>query len=334
MSDYCVKIYDENDSAIGEIANWFTLSYSRKLNDYGQAVITFSGDDPLVIPLLAMRRYQVKIYRDNSLVWAGEQVSRRGQLAVNSENRITLTCNEYLEQLAFRFTNSYRRFDAVDAGDVAWTLIDESQNLTYGDYGITEGTIEVTKDRDRTYENKNVLQAIKQLSEVIDGFDFELTPEKVFNVYDQKGIDRTATTVFEYGTNIQSMNIEESFANPINSAIVVGEDNRVERTNATSAGIYALRQTLINAMGVTDDATLNDKGDAIVGKYRSPLLSISFSQVENTRPFFGALSLGDIVKIRVSRSIYTINNNFRIYGTDVKIGRDNQEKISYTVGLI
>lgn len=334
MSNYTVKVYDQNDVALGEIVNWFSLSYSRKLNDYGQCSVTFSSDDELMIPLLALRRYIVKIYRDGTLVWAGEQVARRGTLASNSTNQVTLTCNEFLEQLAHRFTASYRRFDNVDAGTIAWTLIDESQSLTYGDFGITQGTITATKNRSRTYQNKNILEAIKELTAVIDGFDFELTPEKVFHVYDQKGIDRTVTTVFEYGTNIEEMSVDEDFSSIVNSTIVLGEDNRVERTSTTSANIYALRQTVVNASNVTEDTTLNDKGDAINRKYKAPLLSVSFTQLQGTRPFFGSISLGDIVKIRLNRGIYNINNNFRVYGYDVQVSQDNQEKVKYIVGLI
>lgn len=334
MAKYNIKIFDENDNALGEVVSWFDLKYSRALNNFGKCDFSFSADDESMIPLISLRRYITKIYRDDSLVWAGEQVVNRGSLTPNSNNKASITSHEFLEQLAHRYTGAYRRFDGVDAGTIAWTLIDESQSLTNGDYGITEGTIEATKNRDRTYENKNILDAIIDLSKVIEGFDFELTPEKVFDVYEQKGIDRTTTTVFEYGTNIQEVSVEENFGNPFNSTIVVGEDNRVERTNTTAASIYALRQSLLNATGVTDDDSLDDKGDANNRKFKAPLLSVSFSQVPDTIPAFGSIALGDIVKIRVNRGIYNVDNNFRVYGFNVKVGADNKETVAYTVGLI
>lgn len=333
-ANYRIKIYDQDDTPLGELVNWFDVSFNKKLNDYGQCSVSFSSDDELVIPFLALRRYVIKIYRDDTLVWAGEQIARRGSLQANSENMVTLTGAEFLEKLSQRYTGAYRRFDNVDAGTIAWTLIDESQSLTNGDYGFTQGTIQTTKNRDRTYANKNILEAIKELSQVIDGFDFELTSDKEFKIYTQKGIDRTATTVFEYGTNIESMNIEEDFSKIVNSSIVLGEDNRVERTTTTSASIYKLRQTVVNADNTTEDTTLNDKGDSVNRKYKAPLLAVSFTQLEGTNPQFGSIALGDIVKIRVDRGIYRINNNFRVYGFNVKVTRDKREQIEYIVGLI
>jgi hypothetical protein len=334
MAKYRIQINDQDDNPIGEVTNWFDLKFSRRLNDFGECTFSFSADDELMIPLIALRRYQTKIYRNDSLVWAGEQVVNSGSLKANSDNKSVITSYEYLEQLASRYTGAYRRFSSTDAGTIAWTLIDESQSLTNGDFGITQGTIETTKNRDRTYENKNILDAIKDLSAVIDGFDFELTPDKVFNVYSQKGIDRSTTTVFDYGTNILDVLVTENFGNPYNSSIVIGEDNRVERTDSTAASIYKLRQSLINASGVTEDTTLNDKGDSNNRKYKGPLLKVSFGQIPGTSPSFGSLSLGDIVRIRVDRGIYNVSNNFRIYGYNVAVSQQNQESVSYTVGLI
>ena len=334
MPEYNIKIFDENDNAIGEVVNHFGFEYSRVLNNFGSCDFSFSADDASMIPLVALRRFKTKILRDNTLIWAGEQVSNRGSLVPNTENIASILSHEFVEQLAHRYTGAIRRFDGVDAGTIFWTLIDESQNLTNGDYGITEGTIEATVNRSRTYENKNILDAGIDLSKVIDGFDFEITPEQVFNVFVQKGIDKSTTHVFDFRANIQKVSVEENFSNPFNSTIVVGEDNRVERTDTTAGGIFFLRQALVNATGTTDDTSLNDKGDANNRKFNSPLLSVSFSQVPNTSPAFGSISLGDIVRIRVKRGIYNVDNNFRVYGFKVKVDPDNKETVSYTVGII
>ena len=87
-----------------------------------------------------------------------------------------------------RYTDAVVEYASTDAGEIAWDLIDNSQNQTNGDLGITKGIIETTQNRDRTYYNQNIMEAIVNLSNVIGGFDFEFTHNKVFNVYAVKGL--------------------------------------------------------------------------------------------------------------------------------------------------
>ena len=85
-----------------------------------------------------------------------------------------------------RRTDDLRKFVTVDAGDIAWTLIDESQlsDPPYSDFGITEGLIETSVDRDRTFRFVQVLDAIQKMSNtnLLNGFDFEVDNQKAFNV--------------------------------------------------------------------------------------------------------------------------------------------------------
>lgn len=334
MYEYRIVITDSSGTELGEVTDWFDLEYSRQLNDYGKCTFTTTAESSKLNNLTALRAYQTKIYRNGTLVWAGEQAVRSGNLKAASDNIVKITSYEYAELLAHRYTDEYVRYSSTDAGAIAWGLINTAQGETNGSMGITQGTIETTQDRDRTYENKNILEAIQQLAEVNNGFDFEITPAKVFNVYSRKGVDRTATTVFEWGTNVESMSINEDFSTPVNQTIVLGENNRVVRTDTSAASIYGLRETTESAFNVTETTTMNDKGDAINQKYNTQLTTIGFKQLTNTRPFFGAISLGDTVKIRVDQGFYNINNNYRIYGYNITVDSKNKESIEYTIGII
>src|SRR5918998_3481531 len=59
-----------------------------------------------------------------------------------------------------RRTSSSRLFTSVDAGQIAWTLINESQTLNYGSLGIIQGTITASQTRTRLYEFANIRDAI------------------------------------------------------------------------------------------------------------------------------------------------------------------------------
>jgi hypothetical protein len=90
-------------------------------------------------------------------------------------------------------------FLATDAGQIAKALLDLSTGT-----GLVTGTIEATKNRDRTYVYANIGQAIIDLTNVLDGFDFDVAPTNggstlgIFNVYAKQGVDRPAAK-FEYG---------------------------------------------------------------------------------------------------------------------------------------
>ena len=77
------------------------------------------------------------------------------------------------------------------------------------DLGFTKGSIEVTTNRDRTYNNQNIMEAFINMSNVISGCDFEITDDKVLNVYLLKGEDKTQDIILEYGENVSDVQIDE-----------------------------------------------------------------------------------------------------------------------------
>ena len=109
--------------------------------------------------------------------------------------RITVASVGFSTMLKKRRTDDLRKFVQVDAGMIAWTLIDESQNSDppYSDFGITQGSITTSVDRDRTFRFAQLLDAIFKMSNenLKNGYDFEIDNLKKFNVfYPQKGAQR------------------------------------------------------------------------------------------------------------------------------------------------
>lgn len=338
-SIYRVVITDKNGVAIGEIIDFTSIRFERRLNNYGTCTVVVPGLEPGLDALIGVRVYEMKIYRNNTLVWAGEQANVQGEISDNSIEPITITAFDYLEQFNNRFTPAISEFLAEDAGQIAWELIDASQNETDGDFGITEGTIEVTQDRDRTYYNQNIMEAIVNLSNVVGGFDFEITNDKVFNVYASKGLDRSETVSFEYGINIQDAKIQMDHTNPVNEAISLGEGFGASQLREVAIDVearetYRLRQGVLFDPEVTESSTLLDKGEELLRTNKQPQIKISFTQVSETLPSLGTLELGDTVKIRIIRGIWNIFNNFRIYGLIVSIDDKNNEEVEYIVSSI
>ena len=208
---------------------------------------------------------------------------------------------------------------------------------TNADLGITKGIIAITQNRDRTYENQNIMEAIINLSDVINGFDFEITDDKVFNVYTIKGTDLTDSLILEYGRNLQTVSIDEDFTEPCNNAIVLGEVidgeelTRVDRPDTTTQAKYKLREMVLSADNVIDENTLAEKGDAMLYKYKEPLIKVTF-EVMRGKVDITQFSLGDLIRLIIKKGCYNIDSTYRIFEWTINHENDNTEKLSLILG--
>ena len=334
---------DQSNIFLGELQNFRNLKFGKRLNNYGSFSFEIPANDPKASSLVGLRKYGIWVYRDEGdesvLVWSGEQAMREGNLDSEGNNWVTIYCYGWLERLNHRFTGALREFDAVDAGQIAWTLIEETQADSYGDFGITKGEIEATMNRDRKYYNQNIMEAIINLSDVLSGFDFEITDDMVFNIKNIIGEDKTNSIVLEYGKNIKNARIIEDFIQPTNRAIVLGEatdeDNlqRVEIDDKDLQEENKLRESLLSEMDVSDILTLEDKGYAMIDKYGTALLKLDIDLLEKG-PNISNFGLGDMIKVKINSGIYDIDEDYRVFEWEVGFDDNNVEKLSLVLGRL
>lgn len=339
---YRIIIKDGAGVPLGEFKIFRKLTMNKRLNNYGTASFEIPADDPKANSLIALRVYTVHIYRIDDdaselLLWAGEQAIRDGNLNDKGNNWCKITCFDWFEQLFSRYTSAEVTYSSTDAGEIAWSLIDTTQGESDGDFGITEGVIEATQSRDRTYNNQNIGEAIINLANVINGFDFEINTSRVFNVSENIGVDRT-NLVLEYGRNIQSIDITEDFSFPVNRAIILGDSGdyqvplRVERDDAVSQGIYKLREGLLNEMNVSETDTLQEKGDALLRKRGEALFRTSMTLIPSSSPTIADFALGDVITLKVINGVYNIEEFFRIYEWTVVFTENDTEELDLVLG--
>ena len=343
MIEYRILVKDHNNIAIGEFPVFRNLKFSKRLNNYGECSFEVPVSDPAIRSLVALRRFSVEIYRRvnqsylGTLVWAGEQVVRNGVLTSDGNDWAEIICYDWFEQLLHRRTPAFIRYDQIDAGMIAWSLIDHTQNDSsgHGDMGITMGNIQSTMNRDREYEDYKVGEAISNLSNVISGFDFEITNDKKFNVYSVKGQDKTETVIFDLSRNLTGANIKEDFVNIVNRAIVKGQSIdddvvRVTRQNLDFQATNGLREGVYSADNVVDPQTLSDIGDSALRKYQLPLISIDIAPAPNA-PTIVDFSVGDLIWITIQKGIYNINKDYRVFEYTVSFDKNNVETIGLTL---
>jgi hypothetical protein len=345
MSEYKYILWDYRTGQKEILPEAMNREYSYQLNRAGKASFTV----PITVERL--QRFDIYlgvtrllIYRENILIWAG--VVWEIQEGASEDGDVTIQCTEIFHILSEkRYTsNSYTN---TDAGQIAWGLINTTQGLTGGDLGLTQGTIQATQNRVRQYFDESIGEKIIQLTEVINGFDFLITPSikdntlSVFNVYAKRGSTITDFRL-EYGeglkNNIQSWRRKRTLSDMFNSIVVEGEG--VGETILTST---ATDNALITAVGllegrkqeksVSQQATLNQKADEYirVHKTEQPIYDITLNNAFND---FGKYDVGDIIPVRIKYGYVDINTTMRIYGIDVRVSDAGEEIIKLTISPI
>jgi hypothetical protein len=345
MSEYKYILWDYRTGQKEIFPEVMNRQYSYQLNRAGKASFT------LPITVERLQRFDIYlgvtrllIYRENALIWAG--VVWEVNEGVSDDGDVTIQCTEIFHILSEkRYTSN--TYTATDAGTIAWGLINTTQGLTGGDLGITQGVLQATQNRDRSYFDESIGEKIIQLTEVINGFDFVITPSikintlGVFNVYAKRGSTITNFRL-EYGeglkNNIQSWSRKRTVSDMFNSIIVEGEG--VGETILTST---ATDNALITSVGllegrkqeksISQQATLNQKADEYirVHKTEQPIYDITLNNAYND---FGKYDVGDIVPIRIKYGYVDINTTMRIYGIDVRVSDAGEESIKLTISPI
>ena len=253
------------------VARGRRLTFSR--NGEAEAILTLSLHDEACIRLfeaLGNGIPQLRVYRNGTLVFSGLWTPMNGQSQTGQETNVNLVFRDAFSILRNRLTDATVTYTATDAGAIAKALIDTT-NSTHGDTTILTNSswVETTKARDRTYEHKNIAEAIVELTEVLDGFDWYpvyLDPRDnagktmEFHVVASMGDDQDDAR-FEYGDGTLSNCVGYSFSTglPINRARAIGDAATSEKADTTSEAIYGTYMEQVSATDVTETATLDDK---------------------------------------------------------------------------
>lgn len=222
--------------------------------------------------------------------------------------QISLASVGFFSLLTKRRTGPKRIFTSTDAGSIAWTLIDESQQSEppYSDLGITQGLIQESKQRDRTFRFDNIKDQIVDMSNrnLNDGFDFDIDNSKKFNVYyPQKGQQRK-DIVFDDG-NIDSWSFRKPMVLSLTNKVYVvgsGMNDDVLYTVRNSADIYKsafglLEDALMERQIETED-TLIDKGDRHLRDNQAPINDLTITHTDGSPDIFN-YEVGDSFRVSI-----------------------------------
>ncbi|MFI2837536.1 hypothetical protein [Mycolicibacterium sp. PDY-3] len=306
-----------------------------------------AGVDPK--ELLIVNSVEVRIKRHRKYLSGGQLVYRNVSITAN-ENTLTCRVFGFLQLFAKRYTGEstaglvsdvYSTSDGtadLSRKDLAWALINQSQNLANGSFGITIGPNQAgnTTTYQKNYSRTNIKDALQGLTTVEAGaIDIEFTHDKKFNTYDYMGSDRP-DIVFEYPGNITSIDVPEDGTDMTNEAIGIGrgaadgtQTIAVEADLASQAQ-YRLRQDTINSNGTDNsDGGITDDAKAEIQSASLPLRVPSLVVDGNFAPFVTDYGIGDRVRVKVSgyKLVDNINGMYRIERRTIRIDENDNEEV-------
>lgn len=276
---------------------------------------------------------RLKVYRDGDLVLYGHWTPQRDQ-AGGEEDGSELTFRSPFARYEQAFTgHAGSAYEALsrDAGEIAWDL------LAMYSLGLRRGTITPTKNRDRHYESKQIAEAVTQLTDVIDGFDFTETFVEddplvlaEFNVHPPSGEDRTQSAIFEYGegTLENVRGVTRELRPPVNFVRVVGEEGAyaeaLDQPSIDRYGHYG--KVLTASSGTVEQATLQDRADAELRPTLQRVISFEPDPELSPRPWRDYDPVrGDLVAVRAREGALIVSEAVRVNGLEIALDDEGNE---------
>jgi hypothetical protein len=340
MPRWSFLLSDSAGNARAELGTGAGRSVTFSRNTYPELALTISHDDAaaaILFTALSNGIPTLRAYRDGVLRFHGDLAPFDEQLEEGAQLNLVFR-GPFVRLIGYgqsrgRFTDTAFTRLATDAGQIAKALID-----TYGiGAGVaTNGAIEVTKVRDRSYQYANVGEAIVNLTRVLDGFDFEVIPIEYSSgnigqlvVYAAQGSDRSASVQFQYGpgTLANCRTVNRQTEPPINTARVIGANGLVGlKTDAGSIATFGEQWVQESASDVSEQVTLDDKAQALLRP--DPIKVVSFTPDPTLAPSpWDDYWLGDTVSFFGRRGAFYEDATMRVDKIRVVIDDDGNEAV-------
>lgn len=334
LPPYRVVITDLEDNPLEEIP-FNSFSYGFVLNDAGIFELSMPMQHPKATPdLLAPGQRHVHIRREGQLVWGGDLWFAG---ASTTDENLRIQGEGWFSRFRRRHVDERIDFENEDQVDIAWDLIAFTQGKVNGNMGISRGSTPatgITRTRKlKPWNRQKISDIILGLTVAKNGFDFEITPDKVFNTfYPLKQEDNGYA--FELGKNVESLAYDidaSAMATELSGMGSGGDRNRCIAvvTNLGAQGAYGLLQDSADFSNIRHYDNLVD-----ITKEQLRLMGQSRWQpsvvARMSDPRFGEFDVGDLVRVKAKRGFIDVNKKFRIVGYTVRVNQEGHETVDVT----
>lgn len=336
-----VFLYDLNGNKVMDVSSFCDFELRLLLNDnsYMSASMDLVQFEEKCLEnglfprnVLYALMTEVKVYR-NGIAKFGGIVAETKSVLGETEKSLTFTADSYLQHFATRrLTKNYYQ---VGRSEIAADAIITAQSVPNGDIGITIGTLAETFASDLTADLRDIKSIIQLYTYARPvTYDFEITPEKVFNTYLKLGSYRPQFPL-TYPFNIESIGIPRRSSTLFNKVYGIGSGIGEERIgtvkeDAESSLRYRLKEDVKLYNSVTDQQTLEDNTEGYLQESKE-MLVVPDVKVKGMAVDLDIVGVGDTLPLSVEGSSYNddINGNFRIYGMTIKVDSQLFEDVSF-----
>lgn len=342
IKHWSIILYDLHNQPILDISDFVAISLELNLND----VDTFSCSMDLYIlqglvrqvgatmkAILYPQRTEIRVAKDGVLLFGGIVSGVTTSYGENGAT-IDIKADSYLQYFATRFLN--KNYTNTDRSAIAWDAIDTVQSEANGSLGITQGTLATIFNSDLTNDYQDVKTIIQRFTYAKPTtYDFEITPDKVFNTYTRLGSDKPGI-VLSYPHNIISMTVPRNADGMANRIIGMGSGQGEERLqtvqdNLTSQINNRIVEKKMSYNSVLNQTTLDQNVQGMLGQIYESLVIPELS-IDETTFDVTSTKIGDAVTVKVDDSDYDddLNGLFRIAKQTIGVDENEHEDIKLT----
>ena len=323
-----------------------------RLRAPSEASFSVDGRDPIAAKVdeLATDLFVVRA-RPNGV---GSDLLFRGRIGPSGDtldgtgHKTSFSAHDYREVLRRRqlYSSSQLVWEGVDQSVIALGLINQTQARPGGALGIGFGvgsTTGVLRDRTEYEAGDPIGDRLQELSEVLDGFDWDITPATptMLNLdiwYPQRGLDRGV--VLEYGGLVAGVTRNVDPSKYANSVRLTGQGPEaggdppapVEREAADLGTRPEGRWDATYGTSIVTDTTLAERGDWQLAESEVVRPSYTLDLRRGAWGGPGHIWLGDPVRTVIYSGRLKIDTVLRVEEIDVVIPDEGIEDVKITVG--
>lgn len=313
---YGIEVWSKSGERLGDIRHlcsglkWSKqrneaeeLSFDMDLAEYEDYLSSIGVRNPF--EFIDVLGTDLRVTRDGQYLF-GANVTKIQYAPDDPSVRMSIDARGYLNFFKTAYVDI--AYANTPQGSIAWGVINQYQQKEGGNYGITYGGHigSVNKSRDRNFVRKNVKDFLQQLSNVIEGLDFEFTADKKFITYDAMGSHRPDIRLV-YPDNIDSFSFDRDGSSVGNFIYGIGSGNGddaifVTAQDPNSYVPFYRREAVKSFNSVEREDTLEENTNGVLEIMRdvAELPTLTFHD--------GVLNLNDI---KVGDTVYVKLSNFK-----------------------
>lgn len=217
-------------------------------------------------------------------------------------------------------------------GDIAWNMINASQQLTDGNLYITRGTTASTGPSGSftPLKHQYLDDALKTLYEGDNGFDWVVTADRVYNQYYPR-IQSRANVRLEYGGNVASYSINIQGKYTANDVVTVGKDKTFSDVllDTNSRTTYGLMQHVGELTSTDNLVQLNAYNADLLTLRQAPKdIPQLVLRTSSVNPLDGDISYGQVARTVINDGYAQYDRDMRCTGFQLTVNKHGTEKFN------